>query len=183
MVTIMDTFFLGMGNLVVRAEQSCPPYVHTAWCSKSLGKIDGFYVSGNTFKNGGKMPANVTVMLDERDRKFGTVKDFVMLGNTPDDGKKGNTSTMLMAPKALRATRSLSLKAATRWDFNFSDVLLFGTISEVRYSITIEGKGAFARHAARPAVGCAVAVETDEPVNATVTLTAIQGEYSAGNEY
>ena len=49
-------------------------------------------------------------------------------------------------------------------------------------SITIEGE-AFARHAARPAAGLTVAVETDVAVTATVTLTAIQGEYSIGNQY
>ena len=170
-------------DLVVRAVQACPAYMHTAWCDESLGEIDGFVVTGNTWKNGGRMPANATVVIDERSRRFGTVRDFVMSGNLPDlSPSHGNASVPLMAPRAVRATRTLRLRAATRWDFDFGDALLFDSIAEVRYSITIEG-GAFARHAARPADGLTVAVETDVAVTATVTLTAIQGEYSIGNQF
>ena len=185
-VTVSDSFFLGMGNLVVRAEPTCRPAdMHNTArrCDQSLGEIDGFVVTGNTWKNGGRMPANATVVVDERGRRFGTVRDLVMSGNLPDLApSRGNAAVPLMAPKAVRATKTLRLQAAKRWDFDFSAALLFDSIAEVRYSITIEG-GAFARHAARPADGLTVAVETDVAVTATVTLTAIQGEYSIGNQF
>lgn len=59
-------------------------------------------------------------------------------------------------------------------------------IQDVQYSIQIDGdaesgNAGFARHASRKPVGQTVAVETDVAVTGTVTLTATQGLFTAGN--
>ena len=57
----------------------------------------------------------------------------------------------------------------------------------MQYSLEIEpgdsegANAAFARHASRKPHGQTVAVETDIPVTGTVTLTATQGIFTAGN--
>lgn len=159
-VSVTNSFFLGMGTIVLRA-------------SPSGGIVDGLSLLANTWSNY-NMPHNDTIVLDERTKQFSSVKDLVMLGNFADENK--------FTARAVRVTKTLMLKNAKRWDFDFRDAFIFPSlaIQSVEYSISIEGS-AFARHTARAAVGQMVAVETDEAVNATVTLTASQAQYSAGN--
>jgi hypothetical protein len=76
--------------------------------------------------------------------------------------------------KLTRARRSLRLNAATKWAFDFSDVLLLPTIDEVTYSISLAAGSGFPRHAAREPVGTTVVVETDIPVTGTVVVEVAQ---------
>eukprot|EP00756_Hemistasia_phaeocysticola_P028067 Hpha_TRINITY_DN16153_c2_g5::TRINITY_DN16153_c2_g5_i1::g.4270::m.4270 len=77
------------------------------------------------------------------------------------------------AATTTRATKTLTLKGATKWVFDFSKELLFDSISRVTYSVTSDH--AFFSHLARTPVGRTVTVETSEAVDATITLTAEQG--------
>ena len=101
----------------------------------------------------------------------------------------GNVGGQTMQPRAITVTKSLALKAATRWEFNFTDAFVFPDhqIQGVRYSMQIddggEGGTAFARHASRAPNGQIVVVETDMPVSGTVTLTATQGVFTSGNNW
>lgn len=158
-VSVTNSFFLGMGTVVLRAK---------------AGTLDGLLMMANTWANY-NMPHNDTVVLDEGTAAFSSVKDFVMVGNTANADK--------FTTRAVRVTKTLTLKKAKRWEFNFTDSFVFPSlpIQSAQYSITIEGSS-FARHAARPANGHTVAVETDEDVDATVTLTASQVEFSPGND-
>ena len=160
-VSVADSFFLGMGTIVLCA-------------TAPQSKIEGLVLTDNTW-NSVNMPHNATVVLDERHgNAFTSVLDFVMLANIAPKA--------LFDPRATTVTKELSLANATRWDFDFSDVLVFPGVDIVsaRYSIEIDGS-AFARHAARKPVGQTVAVETDVPVDAKVTITVTQSRFTAGN--
>lgn len=159
-VSVTNGFFLGMATIVLRAGAEA--------------RVEGLTLLSNTWHNA-NMPRNDTVVLDERGGSaFGSVKDFVMLGNVADADK--------FTTRAVTVTRSLTQAATTRWEFDFSDALVFPSIdlTSVSYSIAIAGSS-FARHAARPAQHHTVVVETDEPVDATVTVTVSQSLFSAGN--
>lgn len=159
-VSVSNGFFLGMGTIVLRAG--------------SMRMVEGLSLMANSWHNA-NMPHNDTVVLDERGSTFKSVKDLVMLGNVADHDK--------FTTRAVTVTKSLAQSAATRWAFDFADSLIFPSIpiSSATYSISIEGSG-FARHAARPAVGHTVRVETDVPVDATVTVTVSQSLFSVGND-
>ena len=87
-----------------------------------------------------------------------------------------------------RVKRSLSHKSpSTRWEFDFSGVLLFPhvAIDEVQYSLMLDqqqqqqgGGGSassvFPRHVARAPNATAVVVETDQPVSGTVFIEVAQ---------
>lgn len=158
-VSVSNGFFLGMGTIVLRAG--------------SQGIVEGLSLMANSWHNA-NMPHNDTVVLDERGQTFKSVKDLVMLGNVADSDK--------FTTRAVTVSKSLTQTAATRWVFDFADAFVFPSIpiNSVTYSISIAGSG-FARHAARPAVNQTVMVETDEPVDATVTVTASQSVFSVGN--
>jgi hypothetical protein len=179
-ISVMNTFFLGGGTLVVAAGK------------KAI--VDGLTVMDNTwnqFNSGAWVTGNVTLVVDERNgTKFSKVTDVVMLGNIGSSAGKAS-----MAPRAVTATQTLTQHTpSTRWEFDFSGVFAFPNLGivDVQYSIEIGGgesrggesalaAGAFARHASRPPVGQRVAVETDVPVVGTVTLTATQGFFTPGN--
>lgn len=158
-VSVSNGFFLGMATVVLRAG--------------SRATVEGLSLMANSWHNA-NMPHNDTVVLDERGKTFKSVKDLVMLGNVADHDK--------FTTRAVTVTKSLMKSAAKRWAFDFADSFVFPSIpiSSVTYSISIAGSG-FARHAARPAVNHTVMVETDEPVDATVTVTASQSVFSVGN--
>jgi hypothetical protein len=66
---------------------------------------------------------------------------------------------------ATRASKQLRQNNTTRFEFDFSDSLIFGSIQEVRYSLSLDA-GQFARSAARFRTGePTVTIETDEPVS------------------
>mmetsp|Transcript_72844 Transcript_72844/g.193236 ORF Transcript_72844/g.193236 Transcript_72844/m.193236 type:complete len:559 (-) Transcript_72844:88-1764(-) len=81
--------------------------------------------------------------------------------------------------RVTQASRTLRRENATRWLFDFSDVLLFPWISEVMYSFASEGEG-FVSHVARRPVGATVAIEADVPATATVTVEVAQGAHKFG---
>ena len=65
---------------------------------------------------------------------------------------------------------------ARRFEFDFSGVLVFGSIREVRYSLRLDD-GLFARHAARWVAGTAkVTVETDVAVSGTCIVDVDESE-------
>lgn len=87
-------------------------------------------------------------------------------------------SDEINAAKATRARKSLTLKGATRWEFDFSDSLLFPSIEQITYSVSSDG--AFFQHLARTPQGTKVVVETSAAVDATVVVEAVQGiDYAA----
>ena len=160
-VSLTDSFFLGMGTLVLRSAK---------------GVVDGLLVQDNTWANW-NMPSNYTVVLDERSgTPFHSVTDMVM---------NGNVGNVKMAARAVRSTRTVELEGARRFHVDFSKDLVFPNLPIVTamYSIAIAGQGVFARHAMRPPVGLAVSVETDVPVDASVTVSVSQSNYSAGNGF
>eukprot|EP00054_Salpingoeca_dolichothecata_P013636 m.76163 g.76163 ORF g.76163 m.76163 type:complete len:496 (+) comp20579_c0_seq5:184-1671(+) len=142
-LTIIDSFFLCAGNIVIKAIEG-----------KTV--IQGLLISGNIFNNCG----NDTVVLDQREANFTKVYDTVISDNLASS-QYNLTST--------RAHAALRQENATRWEFDFSNTLLFPEITRTEYSIQIEGSG-FARHTVRPPQGRKVVVETDEPVTGTVFL-------------
>ena len=161
-VSVADSFFLGMGTIVLRATEAA-----------SL--VEGFVFTDNSWQNF-NMPHNATVVLDERDGNFfSSVVDMVMNANI--------APKPLFDAKAVTVTKELALTNATRWDFDFSDTLIFPRIGILSnsYSIEIDGDGVFARHASRKPVGQTIAVETDVPVTAKVKMTVTQARFTAGN--
>lgn len=83
--------------------------------------------------------------------------------------------------RVTQASRALRRENATRWLFDFSDVLLFPQIDEVMYSFASEGEG-FVSHVARRPVGATVAIEADVPATATVTVEVAQGARKFGKK-
>ena len=67
-----------------------------------------------------------------------------------------------------KATMSLTQSAATSWNFDLCDLLVFPTISRVKVSV-IASSG-FPVAVARPPSGCTVLVETSEPVTGTISV-------------
>lgn len=83
--------------------------------------------------------------------------------------------------RVTQASRALRKENATRWLFDFSDVLLFPWINEVMYSFASEGEG-FVSHVARRPVGATVTIEADVPATATVTVEVTQGARKFGRQ-
>lgn len=159
-VSLTDSFFLGMGTLVLRS---------------TTGVVDGLLVQDNTWANWNMAP-NDTVVIDERSgTPFSSVTDFIMNGNV------GNNK---MSARAVKSTRTVSHESAQKFQADFSRELVFPNLPIVSatYSIAISGD-AFVRHAMRPPVGLTVSVETDAPVDASVTVSVSQSNYTAGNGF
>ena len=72
--------------------------------------------------------------------------------------------------KASRATKSLSQTAATRWRFNFCDVLIFPTVAVAK--VHVAATEGFPVAVARPTQNCTLLVETSVPVTGTITVEA-----------
>lgn len=101
-----------------------------------------------------------------------TTKQSIVL-----DGKFKVTNTVVISDninsKATTVQRSITKNAATRWDFDFSDALVFPNIEQVTYSVTSDST-IFFQHLARSPKGATVVVETSAPVNATIVVIASQ---------
>ena len=67
-----------------------------------------------------------------------------------------------------QATLSLHKALATRWEFDFCELLVFAQIAVVKVHVT--ALSGFPTAVARPATGCRVLVETSEPVTGTITV-------------
>lgn len=157
-MTVTNSFFLGMGTVVLAAGE--------------LGQVDGLALLGNTYNNF-NMPHNSTIVLDERNNTFKSCKNLVQVAN--------------FAPEAVFTTRAVACRkqlksSGNRFVFDFSDCLLFPhlKITDVSYSVTIEGTG-FVQHTARPPSNHTVVVDLSEEVQATVSVSVTQGEFSNGN--
>merc|ERR1711937_543574 len=77
------------------------------------------------------------------------------------------------AAVSTRVRKSLSLKAASRWEFDFSEDLVFPDIEQVTYSVTSDSP--FFHHLARTPQGGKVMIETNTSVDATVVVEVMQG--------
>lgn len=80
--------------------------------------------------------------------------------------------------KLTRARKALHQGQATRWELDFSDVLLLPSIDDLSYSLVLDDSS-LVRHAARKPQGTTVVIETDSPVDATVVVEAWQGRGGA----
>eukprot|EP01065_Artemidia_motanka_P012713 TRINITY_DN1701_c10_g1_i1.p1 TRINITY_DN1701_c10_g1~~TRINITY_DN1701_c10_g1_i1.p1 ORF type:complete len:505 (+),score=193.60 TRINITY_DN1701_c10_g1_i1:205-1515(+) len=116
------------------------------------GKIEGLAMRYNTYTT----PQSVVL-----DGSFAAPRGVVL-------------SDEIDAVTRTRATRSLSQTNATKWAFDFSDVLLFPSIDTVQYSVS--SAGGFFMHHALPAQGRKVTVVTSQPTTATVVVTVWQAQ-------
>lgn len=164
-VTVADSFFLGMGNIVLVSTVA------------GKGKVDGLAIVENTFSNW-NMPQNTTVVVDERSgMHFTNIMDFTMQSNAgcPKMSTRGVTVTGTSWPA----------KTANRFEVSFADQLVFpnAPIRTLRYMLEIAEPGVFVREALRPPhmQNASVAIETDSTVHATATITVTQSSYRAGN--
>lgn len=118
-----------------------------------------------------------------------TIEGLVMRYNTFTTGKSivldgsfKTTNTVVISDninaKTTRARKSLTQAASTRWEFDFTDALVFPTIDQVQYSVTSDS-AAFVQHFARTPQGAKVVVETSTPVDATVVVEAAQATAAA----
>jgi hypothetical protein len=147
-LSIEESFFLCGGNIVLVSIPN-----HTT--------IKGLNIIGNQWD----LCKNDTIVLDQTKAKFTDVNDTVIKDNMM------NPQTMVV--KSTQASAKLRLVQATKWEFDFSERLLFPQIQSVKYSFEIEGN-TFAMHASRPPVGKTVTVETNIPVTGTVTIEVDQ---------
>lgn len=144
-VTFVDGFFLGGGQMVVRA-------------SKANDRCEGLTVTGNQFDNGGGVPG---IVVDNTSGSFTAVVDTIIEGNQ----FKGYGS------RASRANAVLSKSAATEWTFDLSSQLVFGHIQRVSYALQLNDEAAaFVMHAVRRVVGAQVTVASSESTDAQVTV-------------
>jgi hypothetical protein len=148
---VESTFFLG-AHVTLRAS------------APSKKAIQGLRFRGNTYASDGKsVPASIVLE--------------GLTGGEVDvqDELTGDTQLRLTT-----ARRSLHQENATRWLFDFSDVLLLPEIDEVVYSFVSDGDSDFVRHLARRPSGRTVAVETEAPASGTVTVQVTQGKRGEG---
>jgi len=148
---VESTFFLG-AHVTLRAS------------APSKKAIQGLRFRGNTYASDGKsVPASIVL-----DGLTGGEVDV-------QDELTGDTQLRLTT-----ARRSLHQEGATRWLFDFSDVLLLPEIDEVVYSFVSDGAADFVRHLARRPSGRTVAIETEAPTSGTVTVQVTQGKRGGG---
>lgn len=88
----------------------------------------------------------------------------------------GETGQGVVQLKSVSARRSLHQQNATKWTFDFSDVLLLPAIDQVVYSFVSDGDVDFVQHVARSPAGRAVTVETDKRASGTVTIDVSQAQ-------
>lgn len=150
---VQNTFFLSWANIVLAPgiDPILPP-------TTGPGNVHGLRIVGSLFESS---DGNRSVVLDERQRKFTNLTDTLI--------EKGAARLQLSGPGrqlvGTRASKQLHRSNTTRFQFDFSDSLIFGSIQEVRYSLSLEA-GQFARSAARWTIGePTVTIETDEPVS------------------
>ena len=156
---ISNTFFLSYANLVLAPGGEIPGQT----------SIHGVRVVGSLFESS---DGNTSVVLDERQQAFTAVTDTVI--------ERGAARVVDGPGRRLlgtRATQKLPVaNATTRFEFDFSDVLVFGSIREVRYSLSLD-TGMFARSAARWTPGTSsVVIETDEAVSGTCIVDVDESE-------
>lgn len=189
-ISVADSFFLGGGVLVIAPRTGG---------STAKPAVDGLMVMDNTWTNA-NMPGNDTIVIDERSGLFtDPPRDLVMNGNigtsrnvSPATGVAGTTGdegvSHTMTARAVTVTQTLTLtKPSTRWNFNFTDMLLFPNVpidKVVSYAWSYHTSGepeVWVNHAVLQPVGHTVAVATDKPTTGTATVTVTQGWFTPGN--
>ena len=167
---VQNTFFLSWANLVLAPGGEIPGRDGTT--------IHGVRVVGSIFESN---DGNASVVLDERQERFTGLTDSVIergATRVPSASWGKGPGRRLLGT---RASATLAKENATRFEFDFSDRLVFGSIQEVRYSLSLGGGGGgsggggggggFARSTARWTPGTAtVVVETDQPVSGTCVV-------------
>jgi len=160
-VSVSNSFFLGMGNIILKA--TTPASI-----------INGLALTNNMFGNA-NMPTNETIVLDEREGRFTEVVDFSMAGTMPQvDG-----SWHAMKYRGVSAIKTVRCQMCSEFVANFSDVLLFPGLPIVAATYSIAMEGEITQHALRPyGVGMTVTVGTAAPVNGTVVISVTQAQSS-----
>ena len=162
-VTVSDSFFLGMGNIVLQSTAA------------GKGTIDGLSIQSNTFSNW-NMPNNLSVVVDERSgTHFTSILDFTM-------GSNAACPKMTAVGVTVRGSSGEASSPSTRFEVDFRGKMVFpnAPIASTHYLLEVEDDG-FARQALRPPSNMTVAVVTDVPVRAKATVTVSQSQYRPGN--
>ena len=87
------------------------------------------------------------------------------------------SSILNQAGPLTEATKAITLTNATHFVFDFTTVLVFGSINSVLYSVASAAgdvAGFMPRHVSRQPVGKTVVVEFEKPVSATVHMKVAQ---------
>eukprot|EP01084_Bolivina_argentea_P248866 416385_1 len=169
MMSVINTFFLGGGKLVLKANSANSEI-------QSLNFIDSQYAIGNSPKN------YSTIALDETNGKFKSINNLVMNGIEVSLYQWENgLGVSRYKYKSSNAKKQLTLKNSQSWFFDFSDVLIFGDdigIQELQYSLNIEStsKNKFVQSAAS-INNRTVTIETDQPCDATVFVSVDQSTH------
>eukprot|EP00937_MAST-01D_sp_MAST-1D-sp2_P008195 g8195.t1 len=167
---VQNTFFLSWANIVLAPGGEIPGVEGRA--------VHGVRVVGSIFE---ASDGNASVVLDERHgNTFARVPvtDSVIergAARAWNDSSRPGVRRL----RGTRASRTMTGKNTTKFEFDFSRDLIFGTIRAVRYSLSLD-PGLFARSAARWVPGTAkVTVETDEPVSGTCIVDVDESESDA----
>ena len=162
---IQNTFFLSWANIVIAPGGEIP--------GAEGRTIHGLRIVGSLFESD---DGNASVVLDQRHGvpRFVGITDSVIERGALRTQPPGHLGRRLLGT---RATLKLVKENTTRFEFDFSHKLVFGSIQEVRYSLSLRGDGVFARSAARWTAGAAtVVVETDVPVSGTCIVDVDESE-------
>ena len=157
MFSVTDSFFLCGGRLVLKAG--------------AAGSAAGVYAVGNQFHNSYcAHTGDQSIVTDVSERPFTGVTDVTIAGNM--------VSAPTITNVGVRVTRTVSPDHPTnQFTVDFTGVLLFDVsdvpIRTIEYSLTVHGQP-LVPHAARPAKGAVVTIETTQPVSGTVTVTVDQ---------
>lgn len=158
--TVVDSFFLCGGHLVLQPQ-------------KGKDVVDGVYFAGNVFScvDQGE---SVTITINTTAGDIASVNDMVVAGTVMNGGFTSASPSASLVITATQPTKT--------WTADFSKTLLFDTatvpIKSVQYSFILP-TGTFVRHAARPANGAIVTVETEEATTGTLTISVDQSSHSA----
>merc|ERR1712154_41208 len=118
-INILDGYFLGGGTISLRAVNG------------SSNKVEDLNIVGCQW-NDGTTPPKAMIEVDESQGTFGSVEKVHIEDNLDiGDG---------YVQRGVRASKSLALKNATVWKFDFSDVLLFenAQIRWLEYSLQLD---------------------------------------------
>ena len=172
MMSVVNTFFLGGGKLVLTANSENSEI-------QSLNVIDSQYAIGTSPNN------YSTVAIEESNGyKFSkNINNLVMEGIELSlyEWENGLNSNRYIY-KSSNAKRSKKMNNATKWFFDFSDVLLFDDevgIQELQYTLSMEAtsNNKFVQSAAI-INNRTVTIETDKPCDATVYVSVDQSTHN-----
>lgn len=167
-VTVEYAFFLQTGVNIIASNDS----IATTGTPGGGSTIHDFILRSNSYMGGTRRPNPIEVI-----GKFTTVRNVQVV-----DSFSANKST--------KVTKSLSLKNATSWVFNFTDNLLFPGLPDdyISYSV-VSSSDKFFSHMVRRlqpldssmsssssvSISSIIEIVTSEPVDATVHVTVQQG--------